>query len=68
MQNEYEPRNATLGFRCAESMVHMVRAAAARNGTLVSDWLREATETALRRELLDKPAHDHPVNPGLAGF
>jgi hypothetical protein len=30
----------------------MVRAAAARQGILVSDWLRQVTRSALERELL----------------
>lgn len=52
MQNETGARDSTLGFRCAASMVHMVRAAAARQGILVSDWLRAVTRSALERELL----------------
>lgn len=52
MHNDGEPRDTTLGFRCAGSMLHMVRAAAARQGVLVSDWLREVTRSALERELL----------------
>ena len=67
MHNDGEPRDTTLGFRCAGSMLHMVRAAAARNGVLVSDWLRGATETALRRELVENREQEHPGNPA-AGF
>ena len=67
MQNDGERRDVTLAFRCAGSMLHMVRAAAARNGVLVSDFLREATETALRRELVDNRDQEHPRNPA-AGF
>ena len=68
MQNDGETRDVTLGFRCPESMLHLVRAAAARNGVLVSDWLRGATETALRRELVDNREQEHPLNREAAGF
>ena len=63
MQNATGARDATLGFRCAASMAHMVRAAAARNGVLVSDWLREVTEMALRRELTGHHINERAPGP-----
>jgi hypothetical protein len=63
MENRDEPREATLGFRCTVSMSHMVRAAAAKQGVLVSDWLRRATARVLQSEFLGRAAHIES-NPG----
>jgi hypothetical protein len=41
----------------------MVRAAAARRGVLVSDWLREVTERALRRELTGHHINERAPGP-----
>ncbi len=62
MHNEGEPRDTTLGFRCPESMLHLVRAAAARRGVLVSDWLRGATETVLHSELLSSDVNSEAAH------
>ena len=48
-----EDRSKGLGFRCEMSMVHLVRAAAAKRGELPSDWLRRAVEERLQEELAD---------------
>ena len=68
MQTDAHGKDSTLSFRCSVATVYLVRAAAARNGVLVSDWLREATETAVRRELVDFREQEHTGNPEAAGF
>lgn len=41
----------TVSFRCHESVGHLVRGAAARQGEFVSEWLRRVVLHALEDEL-----------------
>jgi len=63
MQTDAHGKDATLSFRCSVATVHLARAAAARNGVLVSDWLRNVTEMALRRELTGHHSNERASGP-----
>lgn len=60
MQALQTERSETIAFRVSESEKHLLKAAAACRGDVMSDWLRSVAKDAVRRELGELVTREAP--------